>query len=101
MGACISKKQTHKLQKHSKDPKSNEIIKKTSLQTSTSSLTTPTFYSKILTRIVLRQPVLQDLKQNKLYASRMQKNDTESTTAIQNIASDKKNYVFEIGKDSN
>lgn len=98
MGTCISKKKTNKSQKSPEDPKSDEITKKTSLRTSTSSVTTPTCYSKILTRIVLRQPVLQDLKQNKLYASRMQKNYSENTKNTQKIVDSKKNNAFENDK---
>ncbi|OMJ69294.1 hypothetical protein SteCoe_33015 [Stentor coeruleus] len=93
MGVCISKKKIGKLQKHLEDLKKEEANKKCILQTNTNSLAIPTYYSKILTKIVLRQPALQDLKQNKLYTSRIQINSSQGTTTQQNRMAIKENNI--------
>lgn len=73
MGACISKKSNLRSNKITDDPRSEINLIKSSLHLTTSIISTPLFSNHVHTKIMLRQPVLQDLKQNKLYASRMQR----------------------------
>ncbi|OMJ68288.1 hypothetical protein SteCoe_34314 [Stentor coeruleus] len=78
MGACISKKTNLESNKITDDPRSKFNLIKTSMHLTTSIVSTPVFSNHVHTKIMLRQPVLQDLKQNKLYVSRMRRNSLES-----------------------
>lgn len=78
MGACISKKSNLGSNKITDDSKRKLNVIKTSLHLTASIISTPLFNNHVHTKIMLRLPVLQDLKQNKLYASRMQRKALES-----------------------
>ncbi|OMJ76053.1 hypothetical protein SteCoe_24654 [Stentor coeruleus] len=72
MGACLSNKTKRRTCKNPNGLSNEDSTKKMCLVLNNSNTGTPVNRSKSNRKIALRQPVLQDLMMNKLYASRIQ-----------------------------
>lgn len=71
MGLCLSYRIKKRSRKNFNDLKTEESFNKMSQTLNTSCSSTPVNKSRDLGKITLRQPVLKDLKKNKLYVERM------------------------------
>lgn len=72
MGLCLSYRIKKRSRKNLNDLKSEESFNKTLQTLNTTCSLIPIKKSKDLSKITLRQPVLKDLKKNKLYMERME-----------------------------